>query len=59
MVGEFLFALTEPIIAPVRKVLQKTPLGGPGMVLDFAPLASFLLIRVAEMVIIGFLTNLL
>jgi len=57
--GGLLFALTEPIIGPVRKILQKTPLGGPGMVLDFAPLASFLLIRIAEMVIVSFLMNLL
>lgn len=58
-VGSFLFVLTEPIIGPVRKLLQKTPLGGPNMMLDFAPLASFMLIRVAEMLIINFLVSLL
>ena len=57
--GNFLFTLTEPIIGPVRKLLQKTPLGNPGMMIDFAPLVSFMLIRLAEMVIINFLVTLL
>lgn len=56
--GGFLFALTEPIIGPVRKMLQKTPLGGSGMMIDFAPLVSIMLVRIAEMVIVSFLMNL-
>jgi len=57
--GSLLFMLTEPIIGPVRKLLQRTPLGGPNMMIDFAPLMSFILIRIAEMVIINFLISLL
>jgi len=57
-VGRFLIMLTEPILGPVRKLLQKTPLGGPGMMLDFAPIASFMLIWVAEMVITNILVGL-
>ena len=57
-VGQFLFVLSEPILGPVRKLLQKTPLGGPGMMIDFAPIASFLVIWFLEMLIIGILSGL-
>ena len=56
--GQLLYALSEPILGPVRKLLQKTPLGGPGMMLDFAPIASFLLLWFAETLIIGLLLEL-
>jgi len=57
-IGRFLMVLTEPILGPVRRLLQKTPLGGPGMMLDFAPIASFMLIWVAEAVIVNVLMSL-
>ncbi len=43
----FIYALTEPILAPIRNMLQKSPLGGPGMILDFSPVIAFFLIRFA------------
>jgi len=58
-IGQFLFAMSEPILGPVRKILQQTPLGGPGMMLDLAPMASFLLILLAESLIIGGLRSLM
>lgn len=41
----FIYALTEPILATIRNMLQKSPLGGPGMILDFSPIIAFFLIR--------------
>ena len=38
----FLSAITEPFISPVRRLLQKTPLGG-GMI-DFSFIIVFLLL---------------
>ncbi|MBE6013015.1 YggT family protein [Anaeropeptidivorans aminofermentans] len=38
-------ALTEPLMSPVRKLLYKSPLGGPGMMLDFSPVIVILLIN--------------
>jgi len=57
-IGQFLFALSEPILGPVRKLLQKTPLGGPGMMLDLAPIFSFLIIWFVEALIVGILWGL-
>lgn len=41
-------ALTEPLMAPVRRLLYKSPLGGPGMMLDFSPVIVILLINLVS-----------
>ena len=38
----FIFQITEPILAPIRRMLEKTPLGG-GMMLDLSPFIVILL----------------
>ncbi|MCL2576548.1 MAG: YggT family protein [Defluviitaleaceae bacterium] len=55
---ELLYAFTEPILAPVRNLLRRSPLGGPGMVLDFSPLIVFLLLRIVGNAIVGILRSL-
>lgn len=40
----FIFNVTEPILAPFRRLLQKSPFGG-GMI-DFSPIIAILVIRV-------------
>lgn len=46
--GSFLFnivaAFTEPFIGPIRKIINRSPLGG-GMI-DFSPMIALMLIRV-------------
>jgi len=54
-VVEILFAFTEPILAPIRNLVNRSPLGGPGMVLDFSPLIAVVLLRVLERFILSFL----
>ncbi|MCL2357046.1 MAG: YggT family protein [Defluviitaleaceae bacterium] len=49
---QLLFAITEPILAPIRKLVQRSPLGGPGMVLDFSPLIAFILLRLANSILV-------
>lgn len=36
-IGRLLYQLTEPILGPVRNMVDKSPLGG-GMGLDFSPI---------------------
>jgi len=55
---ELLCAFTEPVLAPVRRLVQRSPLGGPGMVLDFSPLIVFLLLRLAREAIVPLIYNL-
>ncbi len=42
----FLYKITEPLLAPIRNLLSKTPIGG-GM-FDFSPVVAILLIGAAE-----------
>ncbi len=36
-------ALTEPILGPVRRLIQRSPLGG-GMMIDFSPVIAYILL---------------
>jgi len=54
-----IYNLTEPILYPIRNMIQKSPLGGPGMVLDFSPILAMLAINVARNVLVTFLSGLL
>ena len=38
------YNLTEPMLGPIRNLLAKSPLGGPGMALDFSPFLALMLI---------------
>ena len=53
---KLLFALTEPILSPIRSLLNKTPLGGPGMILDFSPIIAFFLLSLVQNIILGLLS---
>lgn len=44
-------SLVEPILTPVRALLAKTPLGGPGMMIDFSPMLACVAIYYIEMLI--------
>ena len=54
-----LFNITEPILAPIRNILQRSPLGGPGMIIDFSPIIAFILIHFIQLILIDILRGLL
>ncbi|MCL1842634.1 MAG: YggT family protein [Defluviitaleaceae bacterium] len=54
---DLLFALTEPVLAPIRKLVNRSPLGGPGMIIDFSPLIALVLLQLANNVIINLLAG--
>ena len=47
-IGRLLIELTEPVLAPIRLLLPKSP------GLDFAPLAAFILLQLLAMLVNGF-----
>ena len=55
--AELLFALTEPILGPIRKLIMRSPLGGPGMVIDFSPIIAFVLLRLASGIAVAFIAH--
>jgi YggT family protein len=56
---DLLYSITEPILAPIRKLVSRSPLGGPGMVLDFSPLIAFVLLQLIQGIIQNYLYSLL
>jgi len=57
-VVRLIYALTEPILGPIRSLLAKSPLGGAGMPLDFSPIIAFLLIQLAQTLLLQLLAML-
>ena len=51
--AELLFVLTEPILGPIRKLVMRSPLGGPGMMIDFSPIIAFVMLRLLSNVAIA------
>lgn len=41
---KIIYSLTEPILAPVRRLIDKSPLGG-GMMVDFSPVIAYFLLH--------------
>ena len=44
---KIVYALSEPLLYPIRELLKKSPLGG-GMMLDFSPIILVLLLQVIQ-----------
>ena len=52
-----LSAFTEPFVSPIRRLIQRSPLGGPGMMIDFSPMLAFLAIRFLTIFLSDILRN--
>ncbi|MCL2171013.1 MAG: YggT family protein [Defluviitaleaceae bacterium] len=46
MIITILHGITEPIVMPFRKLIQRSPLGGPGMMIDFSVLITLIALRI-------------
>lgn len=51
-IGKLIYNLTEPILGPCRRMLDKSPLGG-GMMLDFSPVIALILMMLVKQLLIG------
>ncbi|MDO5389141.1 MAG: YggT family protein [Clostridia bacterium] len=40
---KIIYSLTEPIMGPIRNLIEKSPLGG-GMIIDFSPVIAYFVI---------------
>lgn len=50
-IGEFLYSVTEPLLAPIRQVLWKIPFL-QGIPIDFSVLVAYILIDVIRSIIL-------
>jgi len=56
-IKRFFRAMTEPMLTPIRRLLQKSPLGGPGMMIDFSALFAFLMLHFLNNIIIRLISS--
>jgi YggT family protein len=52
---DLLYQVTEPILAPIRNLIQRSSFGR-NMMFDFSPIIAFLLIGLLQNIIRGLLT---
>ena len=50
-IGRLVYNLTEPILGPCRRMLDKSPLGG-GMMLDFSPVIALFILDIIQMILL-------
>lgn len=49
------YRLTEPILGPIRKLLERSVLGGKGLMIDFSPLIAWLILDFIESSLLYFI----
>ena len=45
---ELIHTLTEPILGPIRAMINRSIFGGKGSMLDFSPLVALLIIQLVQ-----------
>lgn len=50
-IRQFFNILTEPMLGPVRNLINKSPLGG-GMIVDFSPVIVLFIIQILRVIVI-------
>ncbi len=43
--GDIIYQLTEPILGPIRSMINNSPIGG-GMLLDFSPVIALFIMQI-------------
>lgn len=54
-IGALLYTLTEPILGPIRNMIDKSPIGG-GMMIDFSPIIAFFIMDIIKRILISFVS---
>ena len=44
----FIHTVTEPILSPIRKLIDKSIFGGKGQVLDFSPFIAYIILQLLQ-----------
>ena len=50
-IGRLIYSLTEPILGPVKRMMDKSPLGG-GTMLDFSPVIALFILEIIQMILL-------
>jgi len=47
--------ITEPFVSPIRRLINRSPLGGGGMMIDFSPMITLILMRLITLNLAAFI----
>ena len=53
--GRIIYELTEPILGPIRRMLDNSPIGG-GMMLDFSPIIALFIMKIISVILQSIIT---
>ncbi len=53
---KLVYSLTEPILGPVRRLIDKSPLGG-GMMIDFSPVIALFILNFVYIIILRVISS--
>lgn len=53
-IGRIIYALSEPLLYPIRELIRKSPLGD-GMMLDFSPIILIFILQIIQNILHSFL----
>ena len=48
--GRLIYSLTDPVLGPVRRMMDKSPLGG-GMMVDFSPVIALFILDIIQIIL--------
>ncbi|MFV0439966.1 MAG: YggT family protein [Lachnospirales bacterium] len=51
-IATFIDGIISPIMTPIKKMVYKSPLGGPGMVVDISPIIAYFFIHIVAQIAI-------
>lgn len=51
-INKITYRLTEPILGPVRELLEKSIFSGGNMMIDFSPIIAYIFIEIAKNILI-------
>ncbi len=51
-----IYSFTEPILGPIRNMIEKSPLGG-GLMLDFSPIIALFVMNIVKMIILTIIVS--
>jgi YggT family protein len=56
--GRIIYELTEPILGPIRNMIDNSPIGG-GMMLDFSPVIALFIMKVISVILQSVVSSIL
>jgi len=55
--GRLVYSVYGPIMSQISRLISKSPLGGPGMMIDFSPIIALFLVDILRMILVSIIVS--